>query len=31
MKYLCMVFWDQKRLSGLSKSQSQALDEESRA
>ena len=31
MKYLCMVFFDEKNLSALSESESQALDDESLA
>jgi len=31
MKYLCMVFFDEKKLDALSKSESQSLDDESLA
>ena len=31
MKYLCMVFFDEKKLDALSKSESQTLDDESLA
>jgi hypothetical protein len=31
MKYLCMVFYDEKKLNALSESESQALDDESLA
>ena len=31
MKYLCMVFYDEKKLDALSESESQALDDESLA
>lgn len=31
MKYLCMAFFDEKRLGALSESESQALDDESLA
>jgi len=31
MKYLCMVFYDEKKLNAMSESESQALDDESLA